>query len=397
MTSIDFGIHVARVQQALARWCRHVRCSTHLVVLDATLPERAEGREPTRERIDTPLAVPSAVSVEVRDGAETFVVGCGASAGEPGGPFAAFYNRGLTLHETREPLGGLRGMRFAVDSPALAHTLSRDDVRRDAAFDRMLARVRRIAKGPLRAAAATRLGELAHQVARGEQLDAYAVLFRAAGAPPLELPDREVSVPLTDARDGIRSMRLAEVRRASPGGAPLVAAESDPLTASLAAARIPVVRLPGELLASRAPATRNARADYVLVRPAEPAMPSDAALCDAVGRALGVAGAGVATVGLCALVGARPDRSAVIVPGGRPGERVCSVREIDRWWRRWRSSAVLLLDFEDEAVSLARSRAGTEPFAAADLLARIVLLQARGVLGGSANDGLLLAALGRMP
>ncbi|MFO0647487.1 MAG: hypothetical protein U0326_14700 [Polyangiales bacterium] len=60
---------------------------------------------------------------------------------------AAFYNRGILLHETGEAF--VPGVHLKVDSPELHHTLSRDDVRRDAAFANLLARARAIAAGPL--------------------------------------------------------------------------------------------------------------------------------------------------------------------------------------------------------------------------------------------------------
>lgn len=50
--------------------------------------------------------------------------------------FAGFYNGGLTLYETTQlPLLRLQGLRFKVNSSRLQHTLSRDNVRHDSAFE----------------------------------------------------------------------------------------------------------------------------------------------------------------------------------------------------------------------------------------------------------------------
>ena len=62
-------------------------------------------------------------------------------------PRAGDVRRGLTLLETHEEL--LPGLSVKAVSSTLEHTLTRDNVRRDQAFARVVKKARELAKGPL--------------------------------------------------------------------------------------------------------------------------------------------------------------------------------------------------------------------------------------------------------
>jgi molecular chaperone HtpG len=128
---------------------------------------------------------------------EIYVAGASAGAHHLGAPpktasevelsetFAGFYNRGLTLYETQHPLSDeLRGIRFKVMSPHLQHTLSRDNVKRDEAFERVMARVREVVRGALRSKLLIELARRAEKASRGEEELAYAGALEAALSPP---------------------------------------------------------------------------------------------------------------------------------------------------------------------------------------------------------------------
>ena len=121
---------------SLSKWCRH-----------ASIPIRFTWPSGKTETINRPLALDDSV-LEVRrvEGDTTVVVGLPPMPGET---YAGFFNHGLTLYETQEPhsLGRharlFAGRAFKVMAPGLEHTLSRDNVRRDAAFERALKLVAR--------------------------------------------------------------------------------------------------------------------------------------------------------------------------------------------------------------------------------------------------------------
>jgi molecular chaperone HtpG len=121
----EFEQFRARALEVLRYWCKHVAVDV-----------RVDG-----ERINEPfeLGVPLEVRHEHED--ELLVVG----HPHDGVAFAGFYNRGLTLIE--EQL--LPGIAFKASSPNLEHTLTRDDVIREAGFERLMVRVHALIAGEL--------------------------------------------------------------------------------------------------------------------------------------------------------------------------------------------------------------------------------------------------------
>ena len=169
---------IARTEAALVRWCRHASVPIELAARRRTGEEIAV-------RIDRPLALDGAL-VEVRgvtdDGKLICVVGL-----IPGTPTTGFFNHGLTLHETEEPLFGGVTARVAVkiQDSRLGHTLSRDNVRRDDRYTHAVSYARELVELALVPAVAR---ELAARAERGD-LRPYYELVTAIEHAKLELAD----------------------------------------------------------------------------------------------------------------------------------------------------------------------------------------------------------------
>ncbi|WP_434044366.1 MULTISPECIES: ATP-binding protein [Sorangium] len=404
-------LHAQRAQAALRRWCRHAQCEIALSIAD----DEGDARTSVA-RIDTPLSVAAPVSVTASEDESTFVVGPSAGAqhlGQPaaasgaaaehGQSFAGFYNRGLTLFETADELfSGLSGVRFKVMSPRLQHTLSRDNVRRDDAFWEAIARVRELVKGPLRRELAARLPLAAAAAGARAGAAAYVAMLEAALTPPTALDPDEIPFPLASPVEGDRTR--AGLRALAPGRAPLlVAVRPDALTEAMAQSGLPVVLCnhpaTGALLQRCFPAARieEARAAYLLVREEpESAREGDAALLHVVAEALARARHGVARVSLCQIEGALRQRGAILLPdGGERGERGAphrschAARDVVRRAARFRPGNALFLNVASDTVALARRRAAVDPVTAGNLLARALLVEAKGPLDPGDSDRLL--------
>jgi molecular chaperone HtpG len=199
---------VDKSRQALKRWCRH---ATVEIYFYETRPDGRVG-----ERIDTPLELSYALA-EAREttdnGQLTVIVGLGP-------PYVGFFNHGLTLYETNEPLVG----HFAakIQDARLGHTISRDDVRRDENFDRAVEFAREVAKTKLAVEAARKLKE--HAEAR--EVDKVEALVRACVSAQLELS--EWHVPLVEPIHDAKTIDVSRVRKA------WASRHSTPLTEDLA-------------------------------------------------------------------------------------------------------------------------------------------------------------------
>lgn len=416
-----FAGHAARARAALLRWCRHAQCEIDLRVVDHEPHKTIEASEASvAERIDTPLSVVAPVSVTAVEKGTTFVVGpsagahhleppAGAAAAGPehGPSFAGFYNRGLTLFETSdEVFSGLSGVRFKVMSPRFQHTLSRDNLRRDEAFRSAIARVRELVEGPLRGELAARLAQAAGAAAAGREVQAYVALLEAALSQPTALHPDDIPFPLASPLDGASdgtSARAGRLRGLLRAREPLLTAEArDALTEALARAGRPVVlcRHPAiEGLLDRCfPGLRieEARAMHLLLRdaPPEDAIPGDAALLQVVAGALARVRRGVASARLGTVEGALQQRAAILMPAGARGDagaapRLCSAHEVKLRAARWRKGHTLYLNVASETVALARRRASVDPVTAGYLLARSLLVEARGPLDPDESDRLL--------
>jgi hypothetical protein len=115
----------ARAREVVRYWCRHVEGEI-----------RVDG-----ELINEPFDVAAPIKVRRAHEQELVIVG----HPRDGQAFAGFYNRGLTLAEEQT----IPGLAFKASSPNLEHTLTRDDVIREAGFLRLMDRVHALIAGEL--------------------------------------------------------------------------------------------------------------------------------------------------------------------------------------------------------------------------------------------------------
>jgi molecular chaperone HtpG len=221
-----------RSVEALARWCPHVSVPLHFA--STGVP----GSEIDR-RIDSPFGIDGMVTaVQRMDDGTAFAVALSDA------PTASFYNRGILLYQTAEVF--VPGASLKLESRALEHTLSRDNVRRDAAFDCLVERARAFAGEALRARALAALGDAAERCARArhdgrtdpEAAEQLRCLSSAVLSPLFTLHAREIAWPLVHPlRDA--AGRVLHVWRDAPPA--VFATAPDPLTAILAARGVPVI------------------------------------------------------------------------------------------------------------------------------------------------------------
>ncbi|MBW2527444.1 MAG: ATP-binding protein [Deltaproteobacteria bacterium] len=396
----EFPTHVEQIGSALSRWCRHAGLPIRYLV-----PAPGGDAEPlVDQRIDRPLGVATALSVTQEVDGELIVAGPSAGAPEqgesPSESFIGFYNRGLTLFEsTQPPTPGLAGVHVKIQSPHLQHTLSRDNVRHDEAYERVLREAEDLVQGPLRAELRAALSAAARAAAEGSELERYASLLTAACAPPLQLDRDEIELPLLDPQGGRRVLQLDETLKLGDGVL-YVGATAVDLTTALARAHVPVVRaahrsvvrtLTGRLEAG---AVQHVQQAFLLAAevPSQELAASDRALCEATHHMLTLAGARAARVGLAETTGLEPPRGALAVPAdGTEASHLLSRHEAATWWTRWKAAPTLLLPTSHEAVKRARAQAEYDSQVAANLLARALLVDERGALGKRASDKLLAA------
>lgn len=285
---------VERSLASLRAWCRHAAVPIHLRVapLDDDDEEEEDGDgdgDGVRDyRIDEPLALPACLAqIDVTLGTTRIVLGIPSEISS----YAGFFNHGLTLHETstveRDLLPQL-GLHLKVQDKRLEHTLSRDNVRRDAAFFDVLGRVREAYVTHLLPQVLVAMRQALVQ----SEHDVYGALFGRAMHPsaPLPIPQRDLPVKLLHPVEGRDVLRVSELRRGVTA-TPKAAA----LTRALAERGHHVVdaRYGGGLAGGSARYAEllglaETHASYTLVEPIE-ATGSDLALQEALLAALGKA------------------------------------------------------------------------------------------------------------
>ncbi|MBI5515146.1 MAG: ATP-binding protein [Deltaproteobacteria bacterium] len=233
---------ISRAGDALDRWCPHVGVPLHVRTRGLLTGDRAR-------RVDVPFTLAGAATWHGVDETGARFAMATSAVSE-----ARFYKRGLLLHRTSEAL--VPGVSWKVDDPALRHTVSRDDVRRDEAFARVLGRARAFAEGPLRDNVRRSFRRLAEACAERRQEGRVAaeattlsLLAEVAVKPPFSLGGKDLPMPLTDPVGGAL-VRVLERGLLGPREC-LCARERSGVTAALASRGVPVVDLgaaPGLLL-----------------------------------------------------------------------------------------------------------------------------------------------------
>lgn len=188
---------------------------------------------PVREpfELDCPLAVHYA-----EPGTDVWV-GC-TPAGRP--PLIGFYNRGLTLVEGAEPPGNgaqFVGLSLLAKSRYLEHTLTRDNVRQDENFGKLLALITGKAVGLLRERVIDHLRRLAayHSGSTSGSdpgAPGFSECARHAALPSMDMRDRLDSEPIIPTVEGDPITPRALRRRSAL--VTFSAASSGPLTKLLA-------------------------------------------------------------------------------------------------------------------------------------------------------------------
>jgi molecular chaperone HtpG len=166
MDADAFDVFVQKSREAVQRWCRHSEVDV------AFAAGASDGRAP-----GTPAAVREEVKVDapyqVEHQEEGLRVVVGPSRTLPA--TTGFYNRGLTLLETQEPL--IEGVAVKIVSRTLEHTLTRDNVLRNEAYVRAVSAARKLADWPLREALSEELRKAAEHA---DTKDDWRVLWRFA-------------------------------------------------------------------------------------------------------------------------------------------------------------------------------------------------------------------------
>ena len=368
MGPADYREFARRSEESVRRWCRHSEAEVCFAAGgDDGSPPAAP--VPVRE----PLRADAPFQVEERDPGVWIVAG--PARQEP--PLVGFYNRGLTLLETREPL--LPGISFRAVSDLLEHTLTRDNVRRDAGFERLLSRVEKLARGPLKERLPGELRAAAEADPPGED---YLVLLRyAVGV----LPRRGLCFPLVGGGAVDGDALLAFARRQGR----LFHGEPSPLAAALRGAGVPVLRLSPEALPLLEKALSAAcvaiDAEYSWCEPL-PQPEGAGALLRELLALLRAAGGRCRELRLGRLHGAGSDRLAVAV--AEAGAPLPAAQALGSLFE----AEVLALDAGRPQLATAITLAGRSPRLAAYLLARLLAV-GPGLLDEARDVQLTLAAL----
>ncbi len=261
----DFPELVLECERAVSAWCRHALTP---IVFHASSPSVEIGPK----RIDCPLSLDDAivsVTGSSKDGHLQAVVGIARD----GQPYAGFFNHGLTLYETNEPLLG--NLAFKIQDSRLGHTLSRDNVRRDAAFDQAVDFVSRLADRQLREAVTQKVAAAAQG-----NVDEYvqiASTVKQSGKSPLEW-----TLPILEPVDG--RLTITDDQLADKGG--WVHHDAGPVTQFLASEGAFVLPLAAEKFAAELGFKLRQAWRSVLVQPLSPS-PKEAALIGRVAEILG--------------------------------------------------------------------------------------------------------------
>jgi molecular chaperone HtpG len=385
-----FDAFVSASEAALVRWCRHAAVPIHLVA-------RAGGTTVTDVRIDRPLGLENAV-VEVRatsaDGQITAVVGLTPDAAGYGG----FFDHGLTLYEDTEPPTGR--IAFKVQDARLAHTMSRDNVRRDDAYERAVDFVTAVARGQLPTATA---GAIRAAADAGDLLE-YSTLCHASIAAGVRIDRDALTVPLIEAVAGSRAATFDQL-----GSSPFGARQRTPITTMLVAAGVPVVHLGGDGVTELAPLLQIwlgatvTEVDRELTRVVPVTLAdSDHALLALTGElieaahrrpgALLLAELDGALASNLAITGDRSDAAYLVDDDDPAAAWLIRRRLAGRKPFGWLTRAPVVISANHLAVESARRVAVTDPVAAAAALARLLLLGA-GLLDVERSSRLMTATL----
>lgn len=345
--------------EALVRWCRHASIPIELTWVPAAAPVQTT-------RIDRPLAIENAIVQVIERSADGHLIAAVGITPEHA-PYTGFFNHGLTLYESTEPVVGRVAAK--IQDSRLGHTLSRDNVRRDEAYDRAVEFARLLATTQLPRALEA---ELRNAADSGDRVR-YRLLANAAIRSKTTI---EWRFPLADPLGDVRSIAGSDLpRRAwtSDGGSRL--------SALVTGSKLPVLDLAvdevGGLL-ELIHALYGCRLNYLddeltAVTPVAPT-PGDTALVQLLREMLAAAGRVPSDIVLATLEGARS--RALVISGDRKAA-VHGAYVLDREDTSHSPFSLLRrppLVISVEHPFFTRARAG-DPRLAASHLARAILLE----------------------
>jgi molecular chaperone HtpG len=230
-TAAEYRQFRERAREVVRYWCKHVEGEI-----------RVDG-----ELINEPFDLDAPIKVRRAHEQELMVIG----HPRDGQAFAGFYNRGLTLVEEQT----IPGVAFKASSPHLEHTLTRDDVIREAGFLRLMDRVRALIAGELCEQVFVALGEAVGSLDPSRPLaseERERIEYLCGAAYHHEQAKHSLSrvaaeVPLFRSPSGALLDRPSLTRRREV----IVAPRPSPVTSALERAGAVVVWLPDECVKGR--------------------------------------------------------------------------------------------------------------------------------------------------
>lgn len=160
------------IRAATHYWCRFARA-------EITVEGRGAKWRWPMETVEHAFTVDAPVVIHLQE--EGFRAAIGYTKERP--PMVGYYNRGLTLLEERDD--AIPGVCFRVEAKALEHTLTRDNVKRDAHYNQVMAQIRAAVKSQL---APAHLNAIA-SVDPSADPERYRALLTAIMNGGLKLPD----------------------------------------------------------------------------------------------------------------------------------------------------------------------------------------------------------------
>jgi hypothetical protein len=230
-TPVEYRQFRERAREVVRDWCKHVEGEI-----------RVEGK-----LINEPFEIDAPIAVRRAHEQELVIVG----HPRDGQAFAGFYNRGLTLVEEQT----IPGIAFKASSPHLEHTLTRDDVIREAGFTRLMERVHALIAGELCEQVCAALGQAIAQLDTSKPLTAEQrehLEYLWGAAHHHQQAEHALSTAAAEA-PLFRSPSGAVIDRASlrKRREVIVAPRSSPVTQALERAEAIVVWLPDECIKGR--------------------------------------------------------------------------------------------------------------------------------------------------
>src|SRR5690606_30370618 len=228
-TRAEFEQFVARAKQVVRYWCGHAKGEVSVC----------------GEIVTEPFGLDAPITVSYQDDLSHIFVG----HTRDGQTLHGYFNGGLTLVQADQnhgsAIGDLVGLSFKVSSRYLEHTLTRDDVIKDRNFNKVVGRVRELARDELRARVFTELDA----AVRGEwpsdpgpAADRLQLLYEAAAwhLHELQSPPRAHARLACARSPGGRIWTWAELRKAVEDGLWFASART-PLSDAVEAREHPVL------------------------------------------------------------------------------------------------------------------------------------------------------------